>query len=192
MRLSSEGGLFRRRLLSSSPWPAPIAMGAAGRRPLPQTGDTPPRPAFSLSSAQKDGKSKGRDERCGGSALAFPALSCLSVVSSPPFASGRPVRRSRAPDRTRGYKVSQKGGERRRCPPSPSPRPLTGEALGQVCSRSPRGVSGGRQWRPLQKASSPPEEKGFFVAAAAATRGFPNSALCCKASRGSMRGEHVL
>lgn len=43
MRLSSEGGLFRRRLLSSSPWPAPIAMGAAGRRPLPGAGRSPAR-----------------------------------------------------------------------------------------------------------------------------------------------------
>lgn len=78
-KAACSGAAFYPRRHGQPPlrWGRPA--GARSRKPA-----TPPHALlFSLSSAQKDEKSKGRDERCGGSALAFPALPCLSVVSSP-------------------------------------------------------------------------------------------------------------
>lgn len=94
MRLSSEGGLFRRRLLSSSPWPAPIAMGAAGRRPLPGAGRSPARlapPAVGAAPRFAQGSSRAPCGRPCAPLRGFaPSGRPFPCPAGAPLAAGRP------------------------------------------------------------------------------------------------------
>lgn len=94
MRLSSEGGLFRRRLLSSSPWPAPIAMGAAGRRSLPGAGRSPARlapPAVGAAPRFAQGSSRAPCGRPCAPLRGFaPSGRPFPCPAGAPLAAGRP------------------------------------------------------------------------------------------------------
>ena len=180
MRLSPGCGSFRRRPLSGSPWPAVAAAPAAGRRPLPGAGRSPARlapPAVGAAPRFAQGSSRAPCGRpCAPLRCFAPSGRPFPCPGGAPLAAGRPrsLCLGRRPGCGWGAAVPP-------CPPRCA-RFAPSAPLGGLC-RPP--LRAGFLWR-----FAPPEGKGVFVAAAAATRGFPNSALCCTASRGTLRGGH--
>lgn len=159
---------------------APFAKGARRTRPLPGAGRSPARlapPAVGAAPRFAQGSSRAPCGRpCAPLRCFAPSGRPFPCPGGATLAAGRPrsLCLGRRPGCGWGAAVPP-------CPPRCA-RFAPSAPLGGLC-RPP--LRAGFLWR-----FAPPEEKGVFVAAAAATRGFPNSALCCTASRGSLRGGH--